>query len=204
MIIFVNLHKELANMAITKTHTLTGLNLRKRIRATFSTTPVKELNKLKFEADQILLELEYIDHNETPPLQLVAFYAIVSPWCDRSAELYLLEQALARIDHGQYLKARQALVALAAQDERAPYGVNRTSPRELPSRETTFLGNLELWLLPQSVYRWESERTLLADNRAIIGQPKPTVMEVIDTRASELLDDGINRWTLFLQDLIDS
>lgn len=192
-------------MAITKTQTLTGFHLRNRIRAIFSsTTPVEQLDKLKQWAYTDLLELESLQGSDgTIPLNLVRFYQVVSPWCDRSAELYQLERALARIDYGQHNKARDALVALAAREERDLCGVNRTSQGQLPSRETTFLGNRwEIWT--QSVSRWDSQRTLLAAQPAIIGQPQPTVMEVIDAQASELLNDGIERWTLFLQDLIDS
>lgn len=180
------------------------IKLWKRLRAAFSPdNTAKQLNKLKDEAKQSLLELEYLYLIEIPPLQLVKFYATVSPWCDRIDEIYQLERKLVLIDYGQYNKARQALVALTNQKERDPYGVNRTSQGQVPSSETTFLGNrLGIWT--QSVSRWESKRTLLAAEPAIIGQPQPTVMESIDAQASELLGDGIDLWTLLLQNLIDS
>lgn len=115
------------------------LNLRKRIRAAFfHATMAEQLSKLKLKAGKSLLTLEHL--TGTTPLQLVAFYQIVSPWCDRSAELYQLERKLARIDYGQYNKVRQALTALAAQDERCLDGINRTSPGQQPSVHTTFLG----------------------------------------------------------------
>lgn len=192
-------------MAITKTQTLTGFHLRNRIRAIFSsTTPVEKLDELKQWAYTDLLELESLPGSDgTIPLKLVRFYQVVSPWCDRSAELYQLERALARIDYGQHNKARDALVALAAREERDLYGVNKTSREQRPSRETTFLGNRRgIW---HSVSHWESQRAILATEPDIIGQPDScTVMEVIDAQASELLDNGIERWTPFLQDLIDS
>ena len=110
------------------------LRLRKRLRATFSPNTMKEqLDKLKRWAYTDLLELEYLPGSDrTIPLNLVRFYQVVSPWCEMGAELYKLDRKLARIDYGQYLKARQALVALAAQDERDIYGVNRTHSGEPP------------------------------------------------------------------------
>lgn len=185
--------------------TLTRLHLRKRIRAAFSPdNTAKQLNKLKDEAKQSLLELEYLYLIKIPPLQLVKFYATVSPWCDRSVELYQLERKLARIDYGQYNKARPALVALAAQEERDPYGFNRAISGAIPTAEDVFLGDCYgLWTKPVS--KWENERAILASEPAIIGQPdSPTIMAVIDAQASKLLNDGIDRWTLFLQNLIYS
>lgn len=191
-------------MAIAQT--LTGLHIRKRIRATFSpATTAKQLNELKMKACTDLLALEYLlGGDETIPLKLVNFYQLVSPWCDRSAKLYQLERKLARIDYGQYNKARPALVALAAQEERDPYGFNRAISGAIPTAEDVFLGNLYgLWTKPVS--KWENERAILASEPAIIGQSdSPTIMAVIDAQASKLLNDGIDRWTLFLQDLIDS
>jgi len=176
-------------MAITKTQTLTGFHLRNRIRAIFSsTTPVEQLDELKDEAKQSLLELEYL-YLKTPPLQLVSFYAAVSPWCDRKDELRQLERALARIDYGQFSSVRKALGDIAAQDERCLDGVNRTSKGQRPVAETTFLGNrLGIWT--QSVSHWEEHRATLASEPTIIGQSHPTVMEVIDAQASTFLSQG--------------
>jgi hypothetical protein len=194
-------------MAITQTQTLTGFHLRNRIRAIFSsTTPVEQLDELKNEAKQSLLELEYLYLIKTPPLQLVAFYAAVSPWCDRSAKLYQLERDLASIDYGQYEKARKALLALATQEERSIHGVNQTSPGQIPSMDTTLLGGHRCCgLATKTVSYWESKRNEYENKLALIGQSdSPTIMAVIDERALELLSDGIDRWSLLLQNIIDS
>jgi hypothetical protein len=159
-----------------------------------------------------LIQTARIDHRaldsgligaHTPPYKLVKFYSVVSPWCDRNAELYELERNLARIDYGQFDKARKALKALAAQEERCSSGVNRTSSGQLPSVETTFLGNrCGLWT--NTVAHWEANRDEYETQLAIIGQPHPTVMEVIDAHASTFLSQGLARWKPLLQALIDS
>jgi hypothetical protein len=182
------------------------LRLRKRLRATFSpATTARQLNKLKDEAKQSLLELEYLYLIKTPPLQLVAFYAAVSPWCDRNAELYQLERKLARIDYGQYTEARKALVALAAQEERDLYGVNQTSVGETPTMNTTFLGGDRCGLPTKSVTYWENTRNVLGKQPALLGVANsPTIAQVIDDRASKPLNNGLVRWKSLLQALIYS
>jgi len=175
------------------------IKIRKRILSFFSSNSVKE--ELEEKARNSLLALEGL--KGTRPLQLVEFYQIVSPWCDRSAELYQLERSLARIDYGQYNKAREALVALAAQDERAPYGVNRAISGEIPTAENVFLGNrCGLWT--KTVAYWEATRAEYTTQPAAIGLPHPTVMEVIDAQASTFLNQGIARWVPILRTLIDS
>ena len=181
------------------------LKIRRRLRAAFSPATMEEhLIQLKEKANTSLMALEYL--NETPCLNLVRFYQIVSPWCDRSAELYELERKLARIDYGQYLKDRQALVSLAAQEERDLYGVNQTLTGQVPSMDTTLLGGYRCCgLTTRTVSYWESKRDKYTNELALIGQPdSPTIMEVIDNRASELLNNGLVRWKSFLQDLINS
>lgn len=179
------------------------LKLRKRIRATFSpSTTVEELNQMRQEAYTSLLALDYLIG--TTPLQLVDFYKEVSPWCDRSSELYELERKIARIDYGQHLKARKALVALAAQDERCRNGINRTSPEQAPSVHTTFLGE-RCQLSTEPVSYWESIREGLGSKPALIGRSdSPTVMEVIDAQASTFLSQGLARWQPLFQALIDA
>ncbi len=180
------------------------IRLRKRLRAAFSPAiTAKQLNELKQEAYTSLLTLEYLNGN--PPLQLVDFYKNVSPWCDRSTELYQLEGALARIDYGQYNKARQALVALAAQNERDLYGVNRTCYGEIPTTENILLGE-RYCLSTEPVSYWEKIRGNLGDKPALIMQPDAptTISKVIDNQASEILANGLNRWNPLFQALIDS
>ena len=182
------------------------LRLRKRLRATFSPNTMKEqLDKLKRWAYTDLLELEYLPGSDrTIPLNLVRFYQVVSPWCEMGAELYKLDRKLARIDYGQYLKARQALVALAAQDERDIYGVNRTHSGEPPTAENIFLGN-RCGLSTKTVDYWERKRGDYTTQPALIGRSdSPTIMGVIDAQASNLLAYGLDQWTPLLQDLIDS
>ena len=100
------------------------IKIRKRILSFSSSNSVKEeLNELQEKARKSLLVLEGLKGNL--PLQLVEFYQIVSPWCDKSSELYQLERSLSRIDYGQYTKARQALMAIDVQNERDLYGINR-------------------------------------------------------------------------------
>lgn len=191
-------------MAITTV--LSNLHIPQRLRSLGNSSAQKELEQLKQEADKTHRALIFRSHGGTPLIQLVHFYQLVSPWGDMSAELYKLERDLARIDYGQYLKARQALVALAAQDERAPYGVNQTSAGETPTTETTFLGGYRCCgLSTQTVSYWESKRDEYTTELALINEPdSPTIMEVIDNRASELLNDGIDRWYKLLFDLIQS
>lgn len=178
------------------------IKLRRRLRATFfPAITAKKLNELKVEARKSLLTLKELSGK--PPLQLVGFYQVVSPWCDLRSELYELERKLGKIDYGQFDKARKALLNVAAQDERCRHGVNRTSRGQRPSVENTFLGNrLGVWT--QTVSQWERERAKWDTEPAIIGRPHPTVMEVIDAQASTYLSQGITRWTLLLQALIDS
>ncbi|MGA1046799.1 MAG: hypothetical protein ACO3UU_02225, partial [Minisyncoccia bacterium] len=81
------------------------------------------------------------------------------------------------IGRGLTNKARKALVALAAQDERAPYGVNRAISGEIPTAENVFLGNrCGLWT--KTVAYWEATRAEYTTQPAAIGRPHPTVMEV--------------------------
>jgi hypothetical protein len=193
-------------MAITTI--LSKLRIPQRLRSLVSSAQLEQkLERLKMVAQ--------IDHRAlssgltglggyTPLHRLVRFYSAVSPWCDRSTELYELERKLARIDSGQYTKAREALLALAAQDERYPYGPNQTSTGETPTVDTTFLGGDRCGLPTKTVAKWEAIRAEYTTQPAIIGEPHPTVMEVIDARASELMNDGLERWESLLQDLINS
>jgi|LakMenEpi03Aug12_release.lakeMendotaPanAssembly.Ray.scaffolds.fasta_scaffold168115_2 hypothetical protein len=189
-------------MAITTV--LSNLRIPQRLRSLGNSFAQEELEQLKQEAriEYRALDLELVEA-PTPPYKLVKFYIIVSPWCDRNAEIYQLERKLARIDYGQYTEARNALVALAAQEERCSSGVNRTSYGQLPSVETTFLGNrCGLWT--NTVAHWEANRDEHETQPAIIGKPHPTVMEVIDAHASTFLSQGLARWKPLLQALIDS
>jgi hypothetical protein len=85
-------------MAITTV--LSNLHITQRLRSLAkSSDQVKtELEKLKKEADKTNRSLIFRSHGGTPLTQLVHFYQLVSPWCDRSAKLYQLERDLARID----------------------------------------------------------------------------------------------------------
>jgi hypothetical protein len=161
-----------------------------------------------------LIQTARIDHRaldsgligaHTPPYKLVKFYSVVSPWCDRNAELYELERNLARIDYGQFDKARKALKALAAQDERDIYGVNRTYSGERPTAENIFLGE-RVCLSTETVSYWERIRGNLGGKPALIMQPDSpaTISEVIDNQALELLTSGLNRWKPLFQALIDA
>lgn len=183
------------------------LHLRKRLCSlTKSSTQVRtELGQLKQEADKTLNALILLhEYDGTVLTQLVIFYRLVSPWCDRGAELQQLKRNLSRIDYGQYTKACQALVKLAAREERSPCGVNRTSKGQVPSVHTTFLGE-RCQLSTETVSYWESVRDDLGSKFALIGRSdSPTIMEVIDARASELLNDGLERWYKLLFDLIQS
>ena len=192
-------------MAIT---ILSNFHIPQRLRSlgTSSAQVEQKLEHLKMDAK--------IDHRAlssglvvayTSLYKLVKFYSIVSPWCDRSSELYVLERKLALIDYGQHLKARQALVSLAAQEERNLYGVNQTSVGETPTVDTTFLGGDRCGLPTNTVAYWENTRYVLGDQPALLGVANsPTIAQVIDSRASELLNDGLQRWNQLLQDLIDS
>jgi hypothetical protein len=177
------------------------LKLRKRLLALLSPALREWLQGLQEEARGSLLTLNGLQG--TPPEQLVAFYQVVSPWCDRGYELRQFEQELSWIDYGQYRKAREALMAIAAQDERCCYGVNWTSSGETPTVDTTFLGN-RCDLCTNTVAHWEANRDEYKTQPAIIGHPHPTVMEVIDAQASSFLSQGLARWKPLLQALIDS
>jgi hypothetical protein len=179
------------------------LKIRRRLRAAFSPAiAAKQLNELKVEARKSLLKLKGLSGK--PPIQLVAFYVTVSPWCDRCAELYQLERALARIDYGQYDKARKTLIALAAQEVRYSSGVNRTRRGETPTAENIFLGN-RCGLSTKTVDYWERKRGDYTTQPALIGRSdSPTIMGVIDAQASNLLAYELDQWTPLLQDLIDS
>ncbi len=178
------------------------LQLRKRFHALRSPTLGEWVQGLQVGARESLRTLSSLQG--TLPEQLVAFYRVVSPWCDMGSELYELDRKLARIDYGQYLKARQALVALAAQDERDLYGVNRTHSGEPPTAENIFLGN-RCGLSTKTVDYWERKRGDYTTQPALIGRSdSPTIMGVIDAQASNLLAYGLDQWTPLLQDLIDS
>jgi hypothetical protein len=179
------------------------LRLRKRLRALLSPALGEWVQGLQVGASGSLLTLNGLQG--TPPKQLVAFYQVVSPWCDMGAELRQLEQELSRIDYGQYNKAREALVALAAQEERAPYGGNQTSVGETPTMNTTFLGGDRCGLPTKSVTYWENTRNVLGKQPALLGVANSaTIAQVIDTRALELLTDGLVRWKSLFEDLINS
>ena len=191
-------------MAITKTQTLTGLHLRKRISSlTKSSDQVSvELGKIKEVARRDETRLSLITAGgHTHLYRLVNFYQLVSPWCDRSVELYHLERALAHIDYGKYLKARQALVALAEQDERDPYGVNRTVPMQVPTSATTFVSSP--WT--KSVEWWEENRERLVREPYSIGDScSPTVMEVVDAEAKRIVQEGKEKWTDLFHAIVNS
>lgn len=197
--IFVHLQVYLMGITIES-----PLQLRRRIGALLSPNLGKWLQGLQVGAKESLQTLTNLQG--TPPEQLVVFYQIVSPWCDRNAELYQLECKLARIDYGtRYLKARKALVALAAQEERCRYGVNQTSVGETPTVDTTFLGGDRCGLPTKPVTYWEKKRNVLWEQPALLGvSNSSTIAEVIDARALELLNDGLTRWKPLFQALIDS
>jgi hypothetical protein len=179
------------------------LKLRKRLLALLSPALREWLQGLQEEARGSLLTLNGLQG--TPPEQLVAFYQVVSPWCDRGYELQQFEQELSWIDYGQYRKAREALMAIAAQDERCCYGVNWTSSGETPTVDTTFLGGDRSGLTTNTVTYWEDNRNVLGEEPALLGVANsPTIAQVIDTRALELLTDGLVRWKSLFEDLINS
>lgn len=193
---------------MTITTILSNLHILQRLRSlgTSSAKVEQKLEHLKKEATGTHTALSLRSHGGTPITQLVEFYRLVSPWCDKSAELYELERELALIDYGQHLKARQALVSLAAQEERNLYGVNQTSTGETPTTETTFLGGYRCCGLPtKTVAEWEAKRPEYSTELALINElDSPTIMAVIDARASELLNDGLDRWYKLLFNLIAS
>jgi ribonucleotide monophosphatase NagD (HAD superfamily) len=69
--------------------------------------------------------------------------------------------------------------------------------------DTTFLGE-RFQLSTKTASYWESVREELGSKPAIIGKPHPTVMEVIDDQALELLNDGLDQWYQLLFDLMAS
>ncbi len=188
-------------MAITTV--LSNFHIPQRLRSlgTSSAQVEQKLEHLKKKATGTHTALSLRSHGGTPLTQLVEFYRLVSPWCDRSAELIELERDLARIDYGQATKAREALVSLAAQEERNEF--NRTLPGQVPSMDTTFLGE-RFQLSTKTASYWESVREELGSKPAIIGKPHPPVMEVIDDQALELLNDGLDQWYQLLFDLMAS
>lgn len=189
-------------MAITTV--LSNLHITQRLRSlTMSSDQVSvELEKIKevVRRDETRLSL-ITAGGHTHLYRLVNFYQLVSPWCDRSVELYHLERALAHIDYGQYNKARQALVAIAAQEERDPYGVNRTVPMQVPTSVTTFVSSP--WT--KSVEWWEQNRKILEKEPYVIGEScSPTVMEVVDAKAKRIVQEGKERWTSLFHALVNS
>jgi hypothetical protein len=191
-------------MAITTV--LSNLRIPQRLRSLGNSFAQKELDQLKYEAriDRRALDLALIGAH-TPPYNLVRFYMVVSPWCDRKTELKQLERSLYRIDYGQYDKARKALLAIGDQEERCRYGVNQTTAGETPTVDTTLLGGDCSGLTTNTVTYWEDNRYGLGKEPALLGVANSaTIAQVIDTRALGLLTDGLVRWKSLFENLINS
>jgi hypothetical protein len=199
--------------------------LHQQLRSLRDSSKLKQqLFQLQKEAHESLMILNDLGSRNYLILNdLVVFYKTVSPWCDRSAELYELERKLTLIDSGQHTKAREALVALATQEERNE--VNRTSFGQEPSMYTIYLGGackvgFYSYVFPmRKVIYWELKEIYWSDylskqRRKLnsIGQLLPLQrpiqeLEYVDKIVIlgwEHLHDGLERWESLLQDLINS
>lgn len=118
-------------------------HLRRRIRSlTASAQVMKDLEKLRCEAHETLMNIYHINSNNSSEVQLVKLYTLVWTWCDTHRDLHKLKLALEVFNYWQLTKTIESLSDLA--DEgcfilHTLYGFKSTNS-EKPTMENIWVG----------------------------------------------------------------
>lgn len=103
----------------------------------------RELSATTYKLMGLVFELKRCQKRKDPVRGLVDFFALISAWHDQVGDIHELVQKAHRLEvHPKATSCLEELARLIQKYGRQEYGMNRTRPGEMVTKEKVYLGDI--------------------------------------------------------------